>query len=318
MNVKIQKKLKLAGNTEYESLLKKMRSEISKLKKEGIKSIIFNYDNNLKNNIEKDYLKNKNSLLSYHQLFIPAGRSFFANLQSSIFSFISNNNSIDPFLRYFGMHYEGNKKLLTNGWDNIIHKEKYDKIEKLINKITCGEYKNINGKDYIINNDGRKIALENSSSAQQETFPLTIVLKKLLNSSYNLGIGQTVYIEEPEAHLFPVAQKQVIEFISSVFNINGNTQFIITTHSPYILTSFNNLLQAGELIEKHPEKAEDVYKIVDKHKVLFPHDLAAYAFDKEKAVSICNEETGLIDAEMIDSVSDNLAEEFDSLLELED
>ncbi len=30
--------------------------------------------------------------------------------------------------------------------------------------------------------------------------------------------GQTVYIEEPEAHLFPSAQRSVIELIATVFN----------------------------------------------------------------------------------------------------
>ena len=41
-------------------------------------------------------------------------------------------------------------------------------------------------------------------------------------------------VEEPEAYLFPVAQKQIIDFA-------------ITTHSPYILSSLNNLLYAYNL-----------------------------------------------------------------------
>mgnify|MGYP006206212493 CR=1 FL=1 len=48
-------------------------------------------------------------------------------------------------------------------------------------------------------------------------------------------------IEEPEAHLFPVAQKHLIELLAIMVNRNEDNQLIITTHSPYILSSFNNL-----------------------------------------------------------------------------
>ncbi|NEP29021.1 MAG: AAA family ATPase, partial [Moorea sp. SIO3I6] len=47
---------------------------------------------------------------AYTQLFIPAGRSFFANLESTIFSLMSNNNAIDPFLIEFGSTYESIKR----------------------------------------------------------------------------------------------------------------------------------------------------------------------------------------------------------------
>lgn len=34
---------------------------------------------------------------TFEQFFVPAGRSFFANIQSTIFSFLSDNRSLDPF-----------------------------------------------------------------------------------------------------------------------------------------------------------------------------------------------------------------------------
>ncbi len=45
-----------------------------------------------------------------------------------------------------------------------------------------------------------------------------------------------VIIEEPEAHLFPIAQKNVVSLISLMVN-STDSRAIITTHSPYILTS---------------------------------------------------------------------------------
>ncbi|MEH2941881.1 AAA family ATPase [Lachnospiraceae bacterium KK002] len=45
-----------------------------------------------------------------------------------------------------------------------------------------------------------------------------------------------VIVEEPEAHLYPSLQHKLVEFIAYFANIN-HSSVLITTHSPYILTS---------------------------------------------------------------------------------
>jgi predicted ATPase len=75
-------------------------------------------------------------------------------------------------------------------------------------------------------------------------------------------------VEEPEAYLFPVAQKQIIDLIALLANQNEN-QVIVTTHSPYILSSFNNLLYAyipipdefGESISINPLRCLEWFSI---------------------------------------------------------
>ncbi|MEA5421335.1 hypothetical protein VB712_19090 [Spirulina sp. CCNP1310] len=57
-----------------------------------------------------DVIDQLGSVPSFWQLFIPAGRSFFATLRNSIFGFLSENNNIDPFLIEFGGYYEQLKK----------------------------------------------------------------------------------------------------------------------------------------------------------------------------------------------------------------
>ncbi|WP_424098720.1 AAA family ATPase [Moorena producens] len=258
---------------------------------------------------------------AYTQLFIPAGRSFFANLQSSIFSLMSNNNAIDPFLIEFGSNYENIKRLnvrIINQTENRKEKEINDEINRLIKKALCGEHIQEKGKDFVKMADGRRISIANSSSGQQETFPLTIILSALPFLVYARSAGQTVYIEEPEAHLFPSAQRNIIELIACVFNYHREkVQFFITTHSPYILIAINNLIQAGMLYE---ESREDVLpkleKIVPSYKALSTSDLSAYVLENGKAKNILYNDTGLIDANVIDGVSDQLAIEFDELLNL--
>ncbi len=50
----------------------------------------------------------------------------------------------------------------------------------------------------------RKVNLSsNASSGQQEILPLIIMLKLFLNKTISLGNRAALYIEEPEAHLFP-------------------------------------------------------------------------------------------------------------------
>ena len=164
--------------------------------------------------------------------------------------------------------------------------------------------------------DGRRISIANSSSGQQETLPLTIMLAAL--PFLTLSTGQTVYIEEPEAHLFPSAQRNIVELIATIFNCRKEQlQFFITTHSPYVLTAFNNLLQAGLLYQESSGDVQDqLEKIVSRSKSLDVSDLSAYVLMDGKCRSIVCPETGLIDAKVIDSVSDDLAIEFEQLLNL--
>jgi len=254
---------------------------------------------------------------AFSQLFIPAGRSFFANLQNNIFSFLSSNNALDPFLREFGSRYEGIKRARLRSRIRLENKDIQEEINRLIEKSLCGKHVHEKGNDFLEVADGRRISIANSSSGQQETLPLTIMLATLpfLASSRT---GQTVYIEEPEAHLFPSAQRNIVELIATVFNCRKEQlQFFITTHSPYVLTALNNLLQAGLLYqESSGDVQRQLEKIVSRYKSLDVSDLSAYVLMDGKCRSIVCPETGLIDAKVIDSVSDDLAIEFEQLLNL--
>ncbi len=257
------------------------------------------------------------------QIFIPAGRILFAYLQNNIFSFLSSDNNLDSFLKTFGSIYENLKDLdletlRSTSNEHYSHKKNIaNAIDRLIEKSLYGKHIRYRGRDYIETIDYRKTSLHIASSGQQEILPLISVLTKVPFST-GFSNGKTLYIEEPEAHLFPKAQKNVIELIATVFNYHEDKlQFFITTHSPYTLTSFNNLLQAGILYkELDAEHLEELEKIVPKYKALSTDDFSAYALADGKCTSIINPETGLIDATIIDSVSEDLMIEFDNLINL--
>jgi predicted ATP-binding protein involved in virulence len=279
-------------------------------------SSIFRFETRIEmmNYFEK--ILGKESTFSHY--FIPAIRSFFAHIQKNVFSVLSNQKSLDPFIENFGSLYELMKEILKiSEFDFEIEKGKHSKIKFLAEKILCGKYIHEKGEDFLEFFDGRKISISNCSSGQQETLPLVILLCTipLLQTT---GRSYSIYIEEPEAHIFPSAQKHIVELIATVFNSNSDgLQFFITTHSPYILTATNNLLQAGLIYQDANDKViKKLEKIVPRYKALLTEDVAVYSLMDGLCQSIISEETGLIDTNIIDSVSEELAMEFDQLLDL--
>jgi AAA15 family ATPase/GTPase len=303
------------------NLLKKAREKNSEIASRfDIIYTLFSSQSILKDHLVESLGRSIGREAAFNQLFIPAGRSFFSNIQSNIFSILSSNNTLDPFLRSFGSTYEGIKNLGIQYEVDV--EDKYTKdileeINRLIEQSLCGKHIHEKGKDFLEVADGRRISIANSSSGQQETLPLTIMLAALPLLA-SPPVGQTVYIEEPEAHLFPSAQRNIVELIATVFNFRKEQlQFFITTHSPYVLTALNNLLQAGLLYEESSEDIQhQLEKIVSRYKSLDVDDLSAYVLSDGKCNSIVCPDTGLIDARVIDSVSDELAIEFDQLLNL--
>ena len=98
-------------------------------------------------------------------------------------------------------------------------------------------------------------------------------------------------------------------------NLTDTTLFI-TTHSPYILTSFNNLIYAYSVASKSGEK-EKVSKVIDKNFWLNPDKVNAFYVKRGEIEDIMDIEENLIKAEIIDEISNEINREFDALLDIE-
>ena len=188
-------------------------------------------------------------------------------------------------------------------------------FQKAVNKISeilKGKYSSDKLGEKIHLENGSFVRLSNASSGQQES--IRILQDLFLVIIQNQKVLRIV--EEPEAHLFPIAQKQMIELLALMVNQNENSRLIITTHSPYILSTFNNLLFASRVVEKNPDAERDVSEIVDIDFRLKAADFAAYTlrfteggFVSESIMS----DKGVIKQNYLDTVSEMLGSEFNQL-----
>ncbi|OQX02455.1 MAG: hypothetical protein BWK80_57815, partial [Desulfobacteraceae bacterium IS3] len=215
---------------------------------------------------------------------------------------------IDPLIKAFGFNYEKLKKFYDIG--SKVSGVR-NKIISLAEVILAGKYRYENEQDWITHKN-KKINLANASSGQQEALPMLMILSvfPLLIKKYNA----LFFIEEPEAHLFPISQKHIVSIIALIYN-QRKDNFVITTHSPYILTAINNLILASEVSkEKSPE---EVGKIIDLDCAVRYEDVKAYTIRQGIVESIMDEENRLIGPTVIDSVSDEFDNVFDALIRLQ-
>lgn len=254
-------------------------------------------------NLYEDY-----STINY---FVPAGRSFFSTLQGNVFSFISTSIDMDPFLIEFGRLYERMRNTYSNSMKRMNTSAARENKE-LFSRIIKGSYIRENNNDYILSSGDRSVPIGSTSSGQQEALPLLILLSNLGRNRSRLGIN--LFIEEPEAHLFPDTQKDFIDYIfSSLFTNRGIC--IVTTHSPYILSEINNMMYRGYMIKVYPSsKRVDILK---SEAWVDPSRVEAYHFSDGAVNRIIDPETGLIDASSIDKVSGVISEDFDKLISIE-
>ncbi|MCU0392840.1 MAG: ATP-binding protein [Thermoflexibacter sp.] len=195
-----------------------------------------------------------------------------------------------------------NEKLLNELIQKVNHiiKGQYG-VDEYGEKIQFGK----NRKDYI--------RLINASSGQQE------IIRPFQDIFLSVLYNDTVFrvYEEPEAHLFPLGQKGYIELIAMLINANPQSQIVIPTHSPYILTALDNLIKAKYIVQRQPELEEEVNLIIPQSQWLDFEQVGIYALkDGELYDSLDRERKGL-KSDVLDDTTEKMSAIFDQLLNLQ-
>lgn len=101
---------------------------------------------------------------------------------------------------------------------------------------------------YLPQGTNEEIRLSQSSSMVSELAPLVLYLRGLVRP------GDTLIIEEPEAHLHPGAQADMAVILARL--VRAGVRVIITTHSEWLLQEIGNLIRVGELEKTGEEVSE--------------------------------------------------------------
>ena len=92
------------------------------------------------------------------------------------------------------------------------------------------------------------IRLTRASSMVTELAPLVLLLRSVV------ARGDTLIIDEPEAHLHPAAQSEMAKTLGCL--VRAGVHVVVTTHSDWLLMEIGNLIREGELEEKIGEPIE--------------------------------------------------------------
>ena len=187
---------------------------------------------------------------------------------------------------------------------------------------------------YVVEEKNKLVPISSASSGQKELAGIFLSLFGLLNISTsakaaNERVGQSggfhTVLEEPEAHLYPVAQQELVHALSLFLNYSEKNTLIINTHSPYIMTAFDNLITAAETARERPDQADKVRAIVPEEMWIAYDRVSAIYLEDGKAITgdedsepgtILDQERRSLSGSRFDRSGDEIEKVFGELLEI--
>ncbi len=113
-----------------------------------------------------------------------------------------------------------------------------------------------------------KLPLMRSSSMVSELAPIVLYLRHIVSP------GDILIIEEPESHLHPAMQVEVIRHLAEF--VHSGIQVIVTTHSEWVLDELANMVLISQ-VEEADQTTSDKTKTM-----LQPHEVGAWLFKPDK------------------------------------
>lgn len=284
----------------------------------------FNSKIQLKNEIKAHFSELANKFFGTDEeiIYIPAGRSLLSVLSDQLD--VIDTTILDLPMKDFIERIRIMRSRFGTKLDGVVNdylKTVQGQIKNMDINIARTLIKQILKAEYVNETDGEKLYFDDThwvkliygSSGQQESLWILLLLFIIILENKRAYI----VLEEPEAHLYPVAQKNVMEFVALTMN-SSNSKFFITTHSPYILSSANLLIQSAVVENRITGKNEDL--IVKKQLRIMPQKITAYKIMESNAFAIKNiidKPSGLIQSIEIDTISEQINMDAEKLDELE-
>jgi predicted ATP-binding protein involved in virulence len=217
------------------------------------------------NGVQKLQMQKKNPTTSNLSLqFIQ----YLVNLRMEMLDAMAENE--DEEVRKINNWFDNFENSLKELFDNSELKLKYKKKEF----------------NYKIEYDNKSFGLNELSDGYSAVLSIIteLILRMEAHNVANYDLQGVVLIDELETHLHVSLQKKILPFLTKFF---PKIQFIITTHSPFILSSLSNVV------------------ICDLEKKIITEDLSAYSYES------------LVDSYFdIDKYSNKLKEDLEKFREL--
>ena len=237
--------------------------------------------------------------------FIPALRQLFsyAGFEGFIYNIAYNREDVDSVLFKFASELPFHRQFWENDSEHV-----RELFNKSVSRILKGKYHQTQKKDFIINRKEKIIPVSLASSGQQEALPLLLYTRMPFTSIF--------IVEEPEAHLFPSSQKELTGHLCRTLNRSNISRMVITTHSPYVLSSFNNFIAAHDVLGKDEERIAAMEKIIPRNCWISYDDVQCFFVENGRITSMRNDEYRMIDAERIDACSDSIVTEYSDVMNI--
>ncbi len=233
----------------------------------------------------------------------------------------NNNDASQQFLQYLvnlktqkaeiiTKHYDANSGILNVSDDDIQTVKKlddwFDNFEKLLKQIFNDndlfiDYKGSPEYKFYIHTKGREpFTFNELSSGYSAVIKIVteLMMRMEQNKTNSYDIEGVVLIDEVETHLHVELQKNILPFLTTFF---PNVQFIVTTHSPFVLQSISNAviydLENKTLVEDLSAYSwngiVENYFNVDQYSVIIKQKMHRYEMLKKKDSLLDNESTEL-------------------------
>ena len=178
------------------------------------------------------------------------------------------------------------------------------------------KYQIVDGEPKILLKDNIEVDLIETASGIQAVAPMLLLIREVTRRLPSNSIPKLFIIEEPELNLYPTAQQGLLNWLVEKCT-KGENDLTITTHSPYILSSCNLLLEAYKVAQQRPELADEIDKVVPRACWLNPEEFAAYYVADGTVKPITDTRTNLIGSNELDAISGDISDSFRKLLRLQ-
>ncbi|WP_299430476.1 AAA family ATPase [uncultured Maribacter sp.] len=264
----------------------------------------YNKDLNLSelNQLARQVIRVFSFIRPLDSMYVPAERTLIPLIVNNIAGLINNKISFPQYMLQAVQEFE--KGL------NTINSFSLDIIGSL-------RYKRTNNQSYIYHNKNQKVLLKEASSGVQSILPILLLIESSVRKENYINLNYVV--EEPELNLYPEAQYELSKYlVKSCLETELKVQtknLIITTHSPYILASINNLLLAHKKGTKNKKLVDEIVK---ESSWINPKNFNAYEVKNGTVQRIFNKKNKLIEDNIIDEVTEIIMEDFKKLALIND